>query len=351
MAGTRPDHVGSTLGARSKKELTKKELTLSIVDCAVYEDGSRHEVSVSLADAYAVTADESTFVWVGLHEPTEEEFAQVRKAFDLPELAVEDAIKAHQRPKLEVYDEILFLVLKSAAYDDEAETIALGEIMVFVGQRFVVTVRHGEMTGLGGVRRGLERQPEMLRYGPSAVLHAILDRVVDAYAPIMVELATDIQQVEEEVFSARASNPVERIYKLKREVLKFNQATSGLVEPLELLARGRVPQGHPALKEYFRDVSDHVVRVVNQVEDFRDLLTSVLEANLTQVSVRQNEDMRKISAWVAIAAVPTMIAGIYGMNFDWMPALHVWYGYPVTLAAMVLCCAALYRAFRRSGWL
>ena len=322
-----------------------------IVDCAVYEDGCRRETDLSLAQAYHAARPESAFVWVGLHEPTEEEFSSVTEAFDLPELAVEDAITAHQRPKLEVYDEMLFLVLKSAEYDDDAETIALGEIMVFVGARFVVTVRHGHMTALSGVREGLERRPEMLRCGPGAVLHGILDRVVDAYEPIMIELSTDIQQVEEDVFSPEPSNPAERIYKLKREVLNFNQATSGLVEPLELLARGRVPQVHPSLREYFRDVSDHIVRVVNQIEDFRELLTSVLEANLTQVSVRQNEDMRKISAWVAIAAVPTMIAGIYGMNFDWMPALHVWYGYPLVLLVMVACCLLLYRAFRRSGWL
>jgi magnesium transporter len=322
-----------------------------IVDCAVYEKGVRRPGQLALGDAYEACRDPDAFVWIGLYEPTEEEFDSVRLEFDLHPLAVEDAINAHQRPKLEVYGDSVFVVLKPAKYDEALEQVELGELMMFFGDGFVVTVRHGEVRELSGIRKHLETQQEMLRCGTGAVLHAVIDRVVDDYGPVINALDKDIQEVEAEVFSPSRDNPAERIYKLKREVLELQTAMAPLVEPLDRLSMGRVPMIHSDLPHYFRDVHDHLVRWVEQVSTFRDLLTSVLEANLTQVSVRQNEDMRRISAWVAIAAVPTMIAGIYGMNFESMPELNWEFGYPLILGVTIAVCIGLYRMFRRNGWL
>jgi magnesium transporter len=321
-----------------------------IVDCAVYEEGKRREGDLSLEQAKEARGDRG-FVWIGLYEPSEEEFDSIKREFDLHELAVEDAIHAHQRPKLEVYGQTLFVVLKTARYVDPDEVVQLGEILVFLGEGFVITVRHGVASSLEGVRERLESDPEHLKRGPGAVLHAIVDHVVDDYAPAVEGLGEDIEQVEDEVFSAARSNPSERIYKLKREVLEFNRAVSPLTEPVDRLARGRYELIHPEVRTYFRDVNDHLVRVHEQVEGYRELLTSVLSANLTQVSVRQNDDMRKISAWVAMAAVPTMIAGIYGMNFEHMPELKWTFGYPLVVGVMLLACVGLYRNFKRVGWL
>ncbi|HSK90015.1 MAG TPA: magnesium/cobalt transporter CorA [Euzebyales bacterium] len=322
-----------------------------IVDCGLYERGRRSEREVSLAEAFELAGGDDCFVWVGLHDPTPEEFEDVRQRFHLHELAVEDAIKAHQRPKLEVYDDSLFVVLKPARYDDDAEEVSYGEIMMFIGERFVVSVRHGGLSPLSAVRDRLEAQPKLLRHGPLAVLYAVLDRVVDEYLPIVTQLDRDVQEVEEDVFSVDGGNPTERIYRLKRQVLGFHQATTGLIEPLELLSRDRVPLDTGPLAKYLRDVDDHARRIDQQVNAHRDLLTSILQANLAQVGVRQNEDARKISAWVAIAAVPTLLAGIYGMNFDHMPELDWRFGYPTALLLMGTICLGLYRAFRRSGWL
>jgi magnesium transporter len=220
-----------------------------------------------------------------------------------------------------------------------------------VGEGFIVVVRHGQASALSEVRRRVESRPDLLACGPSAVLYAILDKVVDDYGPVMAELENDIREVEIQVFSEAAENPVERIYLLKREVLEIHRAVTPLVEPLSALAHGDFEVIHEDIREYFRDVHDHLLRVVEADVTHRDLLNSVLEANLTRVSVRQNEDMRKISAWVAIAAVPTMLAGIYGMNFEHMPELSSSAGYPFVLSVMVVTCGLMYRFFRRSGWL
>ncbi len=322
-----------------------------IVDCGLYAKGERVARELSLDEAYELAGGDGAFVWVGLYDPSREEFDDVARRFHLHELAVEDAIEAHQRAKLEVYGDSIFAVLKPARYDDDAEEISFGEIMVFIGERFVVTVRHGELSPLGPVRARLEDDAELLRLGPIAVLYAVLDRVVDEYVPIVRDLDRDVQQVEEEVFSHEATNPTERIYRLKRQVLNFHRAIAGLIEPLDTLVRNRVPVDTGALSEYLRDVADHAQRVDQLVDAQRDLLTSVLQANLAQVGIRQNEDARRISAWVAIAAVPTLIAGVYGMNFDRMPELEWSWGYPVTLLIMVSICVALFRGFRRNGWL
>jgi len=329
-----------------------------IIDCAVYEDGERRPGDLALADAFEAASNDNAFVWIGLYEPDEHEFESVRREFNLHELAVEDAIQAHQRPKLEVYDDSLFVVLKTARYLEAQEVVEFGEIMLFLGPQFVVTVRHKPASELRGVRKQIESRPDLLRFGPSAVLYAIVDRVVDDYLPVIDGLDQDIKEVEKEVFSESGSNPAERIYMLKREVIEFHQSTAPLTEPLDRLVRGQVRSLHQDMPEYFRDVQDHLLRVVDLVSGFRDLLTSVLQANLTQLALRQNEvgmrqnaDMRKISAWVAIVAVPTMIAGIYGMNFDYMPELRWPLGYPGALLAMALACGFLYRAFKRNGWL
>jgi magnesium transporter len=246
---------------------------------------------------------------------------------------------------------MVFIVLKTARYVDPKEVIKLGEILVFLGHDYVITVRHGEASELGPVRRQLEEQPELLQHGPGAVLHAIVDRVVDDYAPAIAGLGEDIDQVEDQVFSGVRTSAAERIYKLKREVLQFEHAVGPLMEPVDRLARGKYEVIHPEVRTYFRDVNDHLLRTHDQLESFRDLLTSVLQANLTQVGVRQNEDMRKISAYVAMAAVPTLIAGIYGMNFDHMPELGWELGYPLALALMAAIVGFLLWRFKRAGWL
>ncbi len=322
-----------------------------IIDCGHYRDGKRQPGTLTVAAAAEAARTSGGFVWIGLYEPTAQEFAEVRVEFDLHELAVEDAIQAHQRPKLEVYDDTLFVVLRTARYLDAEEEIELGEIQLFIGEQFAVVVRHGEASRLGAVRAALERRSDLLELGPSAVLHAVMDRVVDDYAYVLVGLGKDIDEVEASVFSTNRENPTERIYFLKREVLEFLAATRPLVEPLARLMRGMVPAVHPELEEYFRDVHDHALRTATQVEQYRDLLTSVLEANLTQVGIRQNEDMRKISAWVAVAVVPTLIAGIFGMNFSRMPGVNQAWGFWAAIAVMLIAAGSLYGLFRRSGWL
>jgi magnesium transporter len=322
-----------------------------IVDCAIYENGVRRDGKVELEHAYDGRHEPGRFVWIGLYEPTEQEFETLRREFDLHPLAVEDAIHAHQRPKLEVYEEMVFMVLKTARYVDPTEVIELGEVLVFLGEDFVITVRHGEASSLAAVREAMDASPERLKHGPSSALHAILDHVVDGYQPAIEGLDTDIDEVEEQLFSGERVNPAERIYRLQREVLSFRKATAPLVEPVDKLARGHYMQIHSEVRDYFRDVNDHLIRVRDQLDAMRDLLSSSLQANLAQVGVRQNDDVRKISAWVAIAAVPTAIAGIYGMNFRHMPELRWELGYPAVLVLILTICVFLYHRFKRAGWL
>jgi magnesium transporter len=322
-----------------------------IVDCAVYEEGRRRDGAMPVHEAMEACREPGAFTWIGLYEPTEEEFDSIRREFDLHELAVEDAIHAHQRPKIEVYGDMVFIVLKTARYVDPTEVITLGEILIFLGDDFIITVRHGEASDLHPVRIELEREPELLAHGPGAVLHAIVDRVVDDYGPAIAGLGEDIDEIENQVFSNDRDNPAERIYRLKREVLAFEHAAGPLVDPVDRLARGHYEVIHPEVRAYFRDVNDHLLRAHEQLENYRDLLTSILTANLAQVTVRQNSDVRKISAIVAILAVPTMIAGIYGMNFEHMPELGWTFGYPLVVGVMAVVCFTLYRYFKRIGWL
>lgn len=321
-----------------------------IVDSALYVDGVRRPGQFDTADITGPPV--GSFSWTGLFEPTKAEFDQIRRHIDLHDLVVEDALNAHQRPKLEQYGDALFLVLRTAKYLDNEENVDFGEIQVFVTPRAVLHVRHKAPSKLVNVRAQLEARPERLSCGPGAVLHAIVDRVVDGYEPVVDGLEQDVREVERQVFNRHlGDNPVERVYGLMRTVLTVQDALSPLVGPLGDLSTKTYPTVHPDLREYFRDAHDHLVAVAQRVGTLHDLLTSILAANLTRVSIRQNEDMRKISAWVAIAAVPTMIAGIYGMNFSHMPELDSKWGYPLVMTLMGGACLGLYRKFKRDGWL
>ena len=321
-----------------------------IVDCAVYEDGRRRTEELPIEDACAAASEPGAFVWIGLFEPTQEEFDAISSEFSLHPLAVEDALSAHERPKLEHYGDTKFLVLKTADYDDEEETVHIGEIMCFVGEGFLITVRHGAAPELTDVRARMEDEADRLKFGTMAALHAILDKVVDDYEPVVRGLQTDVDEVEQELFG-EGGEATGRIYRLGREVLLFSRAVQPLLQPVAALTEGRAGAMEDELQDYFRDVNDHLVRVNQQVDAYHELLGNLLQANLTQVTVRQNNDMRKITAWVAILAVPTAVSAIYGMNFEHMPELKWELGYPAVLLVILLASGYLYVRFRRAGWL
>ncbi|MBB4716327.1 magnesium/cobalt transporter CorA [Streptomyces luteogriseus] len=330
-----------------------------IVDCAIYREGQRTEGPGDLSDALGEARTAGGFVWIGLHEPTEDEFDHVTREFGLHPLAVEDALKAHQRPKLEVYDDSLFVVLKPVAYEAQSDTVSSGEIMIFLGDSFVVTVRHGEGAPLKAVRHRLEHEPELLGKGPTAVLYAVADATVDHYLDVATELQTDLEGLEAEVFSpdgGGSRNTASRIYDFKRQVLEFRRATGPLAPPMSRLAGTAstgvaVPFVDDRARPFFRDVSDHLTRVNDSVENLDRLVSDILSAHLAQMSVRQNDDMRKISAWAAMAAIPTMLAGIYGMNFEHMPELRWVWSYPALIALMAVLELMVFRLFKRRGWL
>ncbi|MHC3475451.1 magnesium/cobalt transporter CorA [Streptomyces sp. 7R007] len=330
-----------------------------IVDCAIYRDGHRTEGPEDFSDALEEARVAGGFVWIGLHEPSEKEFDLVTQEFALHPLAVEDALTAHQRPKLEVYDDSLFVVLKPVVYEPDSDRVSTGEVMIFLGDCFVVTVRHGEGSPLGAVRQRLEREPELLGKGPTAVLYAVSDAVVDHYLDVATELQTDLEELETEVFQpdgGGSRNTASRIYGFKRQILEFRRATGPLTLPLTRLAGSgpfgvTVPYVNDKARPFFRDVGDHLARVNESVEGLDRLVSDILSAHLAQMSVRQNDDMRKISAWAAMAAIPTMIAGVYGMNFQHMPELHWVWSYPAVIAVMAALEVVLYRLFKRRGWL
>jgi magnesium transporter len=329
-----------------------RPLASAVVDCALYCGGVRVPGRLPLEEAAEKARSEpGAFVWLGLHQPDAAAFHAAAREFDLHPFAVEDAVNAHQRPKLETYGDRLFVVLKTVRYLDDEEVVDTGEVMVFVGDDFVVTVRHGDPAALGPVRRDLEARPELMRLGPSAVLWAVCDAVVDGYTPALDGVMSDVDEVEDQVFSESRQNPTRRIYTLKREVLEFSRAVQPLVDATERLARGDLPALEPRLTHSFRDVHDHVLRVAERVSGLDALLQSALDANVAQVTLQQNEDMRKISSYAAILTVCTTIAGIYGMNFDHMPELHWQLGYPYALLLMGGVSVVMYRAFRRNGWL
>ncbi|MFD4367877.1 magnesium/cobalt transporter CorA [Rhodococcus sp. NPDC058521] len=330
----------------------------AIVDCAVYVDGRRLPGKYTHESALAEVRERGEgFVWLGLLAPDEDQMARVASTYGLHELMVEDAVHAHQRPKLERYDEVVFLVLRTVCYvpHDSVvtanEIVETGEIMVLAGDDFVVTVRHGDHTGLAAVRTALEDNPERLALGPTSVLHAIADHVVDSYLDVTESIEEDVDSMEEAVFNPQSTVAIEKIYLLKREIVELRKSVIPLSNPLLRLTRG---PGNPIPKEvrrYFRDVQDHHTIVAERIAEFDEVLSSLVDAALAKVAVQQNTDMRKISAWVAIAAVPTMVAGIYGMNFDHMPELHWEYAYYVVVGVIVLVIVGLFVTFRRNNWL
>lgn len=328
----------------------------SAVDWALYRNGVRQS-SAGFDAACRAAREGDGFVWLGLHEPTTAQLNQLGDVFDLHPLALEDASNARQRPKIQRYDDTIFLALRTLAYVEHADRtdggdiVETGVIMVFVGEKFVVTVRHGRHASIAGLRRRLEADPGQLALGPSAVLHAVADKVVDDYLAVIDTVNEDIEEIESEVFGPGRGTDIERIYQLKRDVIEMKRTVSPLAMPLHELAERPRRLVHPEIRDYFRDVEDHLSRVREQVQSFDELLSSILQAGLARLTVSENEDMRKISAWVAIAAVPTMIAGIYGMNFQQMPELSAAWGYPVVLAVMFGVCATMFRGFKRNGWM
>nr|WP_296778066.1 magnesium and cobalt transport protein CorA [Rhodococcus sp. (in: high G+C Gram-positive bacteria)] len=330
----------------------------AIVDCAVYVDGVRLHGKFTHSAAIAeVRRRGEGFVWLGLHAPDEGQMDGVANCYGLHELMVEDAVQAHQRPKLERYDDVAFLVLRTVSYVEHEsvttanEIVESGEIMVFLGRDFVITVRHGEHSGLSGVRHRLEENPERLALGPSSVLHAVADHVVDEYLAVTSSIERDVDVMEEEVFSPNHHVPIENIYLLKREVVELRRSVSPLSTPLSNLVQGADTPVPKSVRRYLRDVQDHHTTVAERVAEFDEVLSSLVDAALARVTMQQNMDMRKISSWVAIAAVPTMVAGIYGMNFDNIPELHWTYGYYVVISAVAVVCVGLFALFRRNHWL
>ncbi len=321
-----------------------------IVDCAYYKDRKRqHEGPLDLERALECAKSDQGFVWLGMLEPTKEELAAASRAFNLPKLAVEDTVQAHQRPKLEEYEGHFFVVLKTSRYDEAQERVHFGEIHIFLGRGYAVTVRHGEASTLQPARQRLEgKYSELLDSGPAAVAWAVLDQVVDDYEPVTAGIDDDIEEVEEAVFTQKGDSS-QRIYFLKREVIEFHRSVFPLLAPLEALERGAFPQIPDDLRRYFRDVADHARRVDEQIHSQRELLTSILQANLSLVSVQQNKNVQTISAWAAIIAVPTFLASIWGMNFEHMPELRSVLGYPMALlliARVDPCAAPLLQADR-----
>ncbi|NMR21244.1 magnesium/cobalt transporter CorA [Cellulomonas fimi] len=329
-----------------------------IVDCALYVGGGREHGVTDVAAALAEARSAGGFVWIGLFQPTVAEFEDLASSFALPQLAVDDAIRAHQRPKLERYGDITFMVVKPVRYVDREEIIEVSELAIFLAEHYVITVRHGVSDVPAHVREEYEHDTPLLSHGPAGVVYRSLDLVVDGYLEVVDAIEDDVDEIEEQVFGGARGDHAERIYKLKREVLEFRRAVVPLVTPLQRLHDGDVPWVGADARPYFRDIHDHALRAADAIEAHDNLLTNVLQADLAQVSVeqnrvavRQNEDMRKISAWAAIALVPTAIAGIYGMNFDNMPELHTRYGYYVVLGVIAAACVGLHALFRRNHWL
>ncbi len=322
-----------------------------LVDCAHYKDGRRqNDDPLAIDEAAARSSDDDGFVWLGLHDPTTEELLDVAQRFDLPPLAVEDAMHAHQRPKIEDYDHGYFLVLHTARYIEASEQVEFGEVHVFTGPSYVVVVRHGAASDLHSARERLEQNPALLRLGPSAAVWAIMDKVVDDYRPVVEGIENDVEEVEEAVFE-EGGDQTRRVYALRRELAEFYRAVHPLLTALDALA-ARSREGVPKiLRNHLRDVEDHVRRIEEEVVTQRDVLASIFQANLAVISLQQNAAVRQISGWAAIIAVPTFLASVWGMNFKHMPELKWQIGYPLAVSTMLLAGAVLYVVLRRARWL
>jgi magnesium transporter len=347
---------GSTLAHNGHSHPQAGALLDAAVDWALYCDGTRRDAT----DFYTAVDDArhgKGFVWLGLHEPSPEQLTQLGEVFSIHPLALEDASSVRQRPKVERHENDIFLAMRTLAYVDSVDreeggdVVETGAVMVFLGDHFCVTIRHGKHASMKGLRLRLEGNPEQLSLGPAAVMHAVADKVVDDYLLVVDAIQQDIEEIETQVFAPRAGTDIERIYQLKRDIIEMKRTIWPMAHPVRELAERPRRLINPEIREYFRDVSDHLARVHEQVASFDELLTSILQAGLARVAVAENEDMRKISSWVAIAAVPTMIAGIYGMNFEHMPELNQTWGYPAVLTLMGTICLGLFRGFKRNGWL
>ena len=325
-----------------------------IVDNALYRNGERVDLGVDTHDLAGVRAKATgadDFVWVGLHDPEGDELEDVADLYGLHELAVEDAISAHQRPKVERYADSLFIVLKTLWYVDEEDAVETGEISLFVGQKFVITVRHGAGGGLKEARQRLEAASNVLAHGPSAVVYAVCDAIVDRYEEVAGSLQEDVDEVETSVFSTDRTNDAARIYILKRELAEMRRAVMPLREPMNRFTAGSVRGIHSDAGPYFRDVADHLNRVADAIDTLDSLLSTAFDAHIAQISIQQNDDMRRISAAIGLVAAPTLVGSIYGMNFDHMPELHWLFGYPMALTMMALSSLAVFIISKRAGWL
>jgi magnesium transporter len=338
---------------------------VALIDDAIYVDGRRVATPETLQDVFEVLKEKAGFAWIGLYRPTDDEVRSVADEFTLHHLAIEDALKGHQRAKIERYSDTLFLVLRPARYLDEEERVEFGELHVFVGPDFVVTIRHAESPDLASVRHRLEGTPDLLAFGPQAVLYAILDQVIDEYAPVVAGLENDIDEIEDQLFDGDQAVS-RRIYALSREVIEFQRATQPLIGMLESLQAGFEKHGVDVeLHRHLRDVLDHTIRVVERGDAFRQLLQNALTVHSTLVAQRQNdetrrlsetglaqsEEVKKISSWAAILFAPTLVGTIYGMNFTHMPELKWQFGYPFAITLMVAMGFGLYAVFKRKDWL
>jgi len=322
-----------------------------VVACAAYAEG-RRVGDVAIPDISEVVKRPDVFVWVGLHDPSPELLRQIQMEFELHDLAVEDAQLAHQRPKLEQYGDSVFVVLRPAILAPDQQRIELGETHLFVGPRYVVSIRHGDTPGYAAVRTRCESTPALLAKGPGFVLYAVMDFIVDHYFPVLDTLGDQLESLEDEIFSETFDRKtVQRIYDLKRNLVEVKRAVSPLVDVCNRLIRFDMPLIHEDTRPYFRDVYDHAIRINEHVDTLRELLTGALEAHLSLTAVSQNDAMKKLAGWAAIIGVPTMVAGVYGMNFKFMPELEWHYGYPVVMAGLLATCAYLYYRFKRSSWL
>jgi magnesium transporter len=338
----------------------------TVINNTIYRDGRPIDTPGSLADAFhCLRENPGSLAWIGLYRPKEWELVKLAEEFHLHELAVEDAIVGSQRPKADRYGDTLFVVLRAATYLDDVEEVAFGELHVFVGPDFVLTVRHSESPDLQVVRKRMESEPDLLRKGPQAVLYAILDAVVDGYAPVVHGLQEDIEEIEVQVFGGDPAVS-RRVYELSREVIEFQRATAPLVRMIEGFIAGAEKYGvDEELRTYLGDVADHAITVNERVASFRQQLQDILVVNstlvtqaqnaemarMTEVSIQQGEEVKKISAWAAILFAPTVVGGIYGMNFDHMPEYHWLLGYPFAISLMAAVCVTLYVIFKRRGWL
>jgi magnesium transporter len=322
-----------------------------IVDVALYQDGHRVDGPTDISDLVDIARRDGGFVWVGLAEPTQTEFEMVVGELNFHPLAVEDAVNAKQRPKIEDYEGLTFFVLKTVFFDKKEQEITTGELLCFIADHFIVIVRHGEGSPLVSVRHDLEQRPELLKLGPFSVLHAVADRVIDGYTAIGASLEQEVVSVENKVFNGKRQTFSQEIYFLKREIIEYKHAIEPLLAPINKVSTGLVATVPEGIKPFFRDTSDHLIQAIEQASGLDSLITSVLQADLAHIQVQQNIDVRRISAWVALASGPTMLAGIYGMNFHHMPELGTRYGYYVVLGVMATLTGFLFRNFKKSGWL